>query len=103
MITSRSVDGGIQGTERCPKSPAGKEQYRVLSSDRLAQFVLFPPRRVLLFGFTCISACIFMSYVWEAERKVWESVFHYIPLCTFGLCEVLSINIFKPIYLNIYL
>lgn len=50
----------------------------------------------------CISACIFMSYVWAAERKVWESVFHYIPLCTFGLCEVLCINIFKPIYLNIY-
>ena len=37
MITSRSVDGGIQGTEGCPKSPAGKEQYWVLSSDRLAQ------------------------------------------------------------------
>lgn len=95
MITSCAVDGGNQGSERCPKSPAGKGQCWVLSSGRLAPESLYSSHHALFF---CLGspACIFMSYVWAAEGKVWESVFHYIPLCTFGPCEVSPINIFKP-------
>lgn len=56
MITSRSVDGGIQGTEGCPKSPAGKEQYWVLSSDRLAQSLYSSHHAV----FFCLGSCAYL-------------------------------------------